>query len=161
MPAKKKKTAGAATPNGQSENNSTQIIAEPIEIVNMSPDEIVAAAIDRLTKEDRESKYDRYGVVMHAAVRDALSEFCRQNVEFAQAICQSDKHFFDCMKAVAKGISNAISDLDAYTRAVQFYFSTATISFKMLIDVGDGVLNETPAAPKPPLEISLDNLLDW
>lgn len=34
----KKKTAGAATPNGQKENNSTKIIAEPIEIVNMSPE---------------------------------------------------------------------------------------------------------------------------
>lgn len=161
MADKKRKTAGAATPNGRKENNSIQIIAEPIEIVNMSPDEIVAAAIDRLAKEDKESKFDRYGIVMHTAVCGALSEFCRQNAEFAQAICQSNKHFSDCMRAVAKGISNAISDLDAYTRAVQFYFSTATISFKMLIDVGDGVLNETPAAPKPPLEISLDNLLDW
>lgn len=158
----KKKTAGAATPNGQSKNNSTQIIAEPIEIVNMSPDEIVAAAIDRLKKEDKAASYDRYGVVMHTAVCEALSDFCRQNAEFAQAICQSDKHFGDCMKAVAKNAGSALSDLDAYTRAVQFYFSTASISFKMLIDVGDGILNETPSEPpKPPLEVSLDNLLDW
>ena len=43
--------------------------------------------------------------------------------------------------------------------------SGATISFKMLIDVGDGVLSDrTPeaAAPVPePLEITLDNLMDW
>ena len=102
---------------------------------------------------------------MHKAVRDALCEFCRQNAEFARAICETDKHFDGCLKAVAKGCGNGISDLDAFTRAVQFYFSGATISFKMLIDVGDGVLSDrTPeaAAPVPePLEITLDNLMDW
>ena len=101
---------------------------------------------------------------MHAAVRDALCEFCRQNAEFARAICQTDKHLDGCLKHVAKGCGNGISDLDAFTRAVDFYFSGATISFKMLIDVGDGVLNESePEKPEPkkPLEIALDNLMDW
>lgn len=157
----KKKTAGAATPNGQKENNVNPIIAVPLDVVNMSHEEIITAAIGRLEREDREAKYDRYGGVLHAPVCAALSEFCRQNTEFAQAVCQSDKHFGDCVKAVAKGVTATLSDLEAYTRAVQFYFSTATIRFQMLIDVGDGVLHEALAAPKPPLEISLDSLLDW
>ena len=164
MAEKKKKAAGNATSTAVSKNTTTKIIAVPLDVVNMSDAEIIDAAIGRLHQQDNKAKYDRYGQIMHKAVRDALCEFCRQNAEFARAICQTDKHLDGCLKAVAKGCGNGISDLDAFTRAVQFYFSGATISFKMLIDVGDGVLNDVtpePEAPKPPLEISLDNLLDW
>ena len=158
----KKKTAGAAAPNGQKENNANQIIAVPLDVVNMSDEEIITAAVGRLERENKEAKYDLYGGVLHAPVCAALSEFCRQNAEFAQAVCQSDKHFGDCVKAVARGVTTTLSDLEAYTRAVQFYFAGATISFKMLIDVGDGVLcDRTPEHLKSPPAISLDNLLDW
>ena len=161
----KKKAAGNATSQAAKKNTTTKIIAVPLDVVNMSDKEIIDAAVDRLHQQDKEANYDRYGQIMHKAVRDALCEFCRQNAEFARAICQTDKHLDGCLKAVAKGCGNGISDLDAFTRAVQFYFSGATISFKMLIDVGDGVLSDrTPeaAAPVPePLEITLDNLMDW
>ena len=161
----KKKAAGNATSQAAKKNTTTKIIAVPLDVVNMSDKEIIDAAVDRLHQQDKEAKYDRCGQIMHAAVRDALCEFCRQNAEFARAICQTDKHLDGCLKHVAKGCGNGISDLDAFTRAVQFYFSGATISFKMLIDVGDGVLSDrTPeaAAPVPePLEITLDNLMDW
>ena len=95
---------------------------------------------------------------------DENGELTGFDTEFAQAVCQSDRHFGDCLKAVVKGVTNSLSDIEAYTRAVQFYFPGATLSVKMLIDVGDGVLNDVtpdPEAPTPPLEISLDNLLDW
>lgn len=160
----KKKAAGNATSQAAKKNTTTKIIAVPLEIVNMSDGEIIDAAIKRLHEQDKEANYDRYGQIMHKAVRDALCEFCRQNAEFARAICQTDKHLDGCLKHVAKGCGNGISDLDAFTRAVDFYFSGAKISFKMLIDVGDGVLNESePEKPEPkkPLEIALDNLMDW
>ena len=161
----KKKAAGNATSQAAKKNTTTKIIAVPLDVVNMSDKEIIDAAVDRLHQQDKEANYDRYGQIMHKAVRDALCEFCRQNAEFARAICETDKHFDGCLKAVAKGCGNGISDLDAFTRAVDFYFSGAKISFKMLIDVGDGVLSDrTPeaAAPVPePLEITLDNLMDW
>lgn len=160
----KKKAAGNATSQAAKKNTTTKIIAVPLDVVNMSDGEIIDAAIERLHQQDKEANYDRYGQIMHKAVRDALCEFCRQNAEFARAICQTDKHLDGCLKAVAKGCGNGISDLDAFTRAVQFYFSGAKISFKMLIDVGDGVLNESePEKPEPkkPLEIALDNLMDW
>ena len=161
----KKKAAGNATSTAAKKNSLLKIIAVPLDVVNMSDAEIIDAALERLHQQDKEANYDRYGQIMLKAVRDALCEFCRQNAEFARAICQTDKHLDGCLKAVAKGCGNGISDLDAFTRAVQFYFSGATISFKMLIDVGDGVLSDrTPeaAAPVPePLEITLDNLMDW
>lgn len=159
----KKNTAAGGNPTA-AKKNTTKIIAVPLDVVNMSDAEIIDAAIGRLHQQDNEANYDRYGQIMHKAVRDALCEFCRQNAEFARAICQTDKHLDDCLKAVAKGCGNGISDLDAFTRAVQFYFSGATISFKMLIDVGDGVLNESePEKPEPkkPIKIALDNLMDW
>lgn len=158
----KKKAAGNATSQAAKKNTTTKIIAVPLDVVNMSDKEIINAAVDRLHQQDKEAKYDRYGQIMHKAVRDALCEFCRQNAEFARAICQTDKHLDGCLKHVAQGCGNGISDLDAFTRAVQFYFSGATISFKMLIDVGDGVLSDRTPEPAPePLEIALDNLMDW
>ena len=164
MAGTNKKTAAGGNPTAAKKNTTTKIIAVPLEIVNMSDKEIIDAAVDRLHQQDKEAKYDRCGQIMHKAVRDALCEFCRQNAEFARAICQTDKHLHDCLKHVAEGCGNGISDLDAFTRAVDFYFSGAKISFKMLIDVGDGVLNESePEKPEPkkPLEIALDNLMDW
>ena len=69
---------------------------------------------------------------MRDAVRDALLEFCRQNEEFAQAVVQG-RPFPECMAAVARGVGGAISDLEAYRRAVSFYFDGAKIDFSMTI----------------------------
>lgn len=157
--SKKGKAAGRGHSTAAKVKSSKSIIAEPIDIVNMSGAQIVAAAINRLQKEDNAVKYDRYGQIMHSDVLNALCCFCEQNVEFAQAICQTDKTIEDCMKAVAKGVGTGISDLEAYKRAVQFYFAGATVSFKMLIDVGDGVLNDA-AAQTQRIEIGMDSLLD-
>ena len=71
---------------------------------------------------------------MKSAVRDALLEFCRQNEEFAQAVVQGGS-FKDCMAAVAKGVGGSISDLEAYRRAVSFYFDGAKVSFSMTIQM--------------------------
>ena len=46
--------------------------------------------------------------------------------------------FTDCMKAVAKNCGHGISDLEAYRRAVRFYFPGAEIRVQMTIDlIGD------------------------
>lgn len=172
MTKQNKNTAGSGNSTAaQKKISSKSIIAEPIDIVNMSDAEIVKAAIDRLQKEDIAVKWDRYGQVMHSDVLNALCCFCEQNVEFAQAVCQTDKTLEGCLKEVAKNVVQGISDLEAYKRAVQFYFAGATVSFKMIIDVGDGVLNEAVASAQQEqhievglnslLESSLDELMDW
>ncbi|MEE0265558.1 MAG: hypothetical protein UD936_08035 [Acutalibacteraceae bacterium] len=172
MATKKKSAQGAGTPQGTNIKISTTIVSEIIDIVNLSNEEIKQSAIKKLTNEDQQTdRSNRYISAVHTAVLNALCEFCRQNAEFAQAICQSDKHFTACLAEIVEGIKGSISDFDLYTRAVKFYFSTATIHFQMLIDVGDGVLAEplklvqaeaeqTATAPAP-LTISLDSLLDW
>ena len=150
----KKNTAGSATSTAANKE-----ISSP-SIIPFDDEKVKEEAVKKLTEQDKEAKYDKYGAIMHSAVLEALCEFCRQNAEFARSIVETDKHIKDCLKAVSKGVGNGISDIDAYSRAVAFYFAGATVSFKMMIDVGDGVLCDRTPQEKP-LELSLDNLLDW
>lgn len=99
-------------------------------------------ALNRLDKEAKEAKLSGKEQAMKGAVRTALEVFCRQDEEFAQAVAQGGS-FADCMKAVAKGVGNAISDLDAYKKAVQFYFRGADVRFVMEIDLCPADAEET------------------
>lgn len=87
----------------------------------------------RLKEECKEVKGTKESA-MKGAVRDALLDFCRQNEEFAQAVVQGGS-FKDCMTAVAKGVGSSISDLEAYRRAVSFYFDGAKVIFSMTIQL--------------------------
>lgn len=74
---------------------------------------------------------------MKTAVRDALVNFAAQDEEFAQAIVQGGS-FNACMQAVAQGVGQSISDLEAYEKATRFYFPGARVRFEMHVDlVGD------------------------
>lgn len=97
----------------------------------------------------------------------ALMEFCKQEPEFEQAIEQSGVDFQCCLDKVIKGVGESISDLEVYTKAVKFYFSTATVHFHMTVDLsGDNGHIESPitmtqSKPKSSLSLSLDELLDF
>ena len=109
-------------------------------------------AVRKLDKEIK-AVSGRHEEAMKRAVRDALAEFCRQDAEFAQAVVQGGS-FADCMKAVAKGVGSSISDLEAYVRAVRFYFPGAGVDVKMTINLtadvdGDSTSSAADAAPSP------------
>ena len=91
-------------------------------------------ALKKLDEEYKSGSYDRHATAMKKAVRDAVVDFCRQDEEFAQAVVQGGS-FTDCMKAVAKGCGSSLSDLEAYRRAVRFYFPGAEIHMRMTIDL--------------------------
>ncbi len=94
----------------------------------------------------------------------ALMYFCEQEQEFRQAVEQSDKTFQQCLDAVAKGVGRSISDLKAYQKAVEFYFTGAQVHFRMEIDlVGDAAEKkpEITMSRKSELSVSLDDLLDF
>lgn len=103
---------------------------------------------------------------MAEAVVQQLKDFCQQDEEFAQAVVQGGT-FGDCMKKVAQGVGSSISDLEAYKKAVQFYFPGAEVRMQLTIDL-IGKANEspkaTPVAAQPaeekPKIISL-NLFDF
>ena len=99
-----------------------------------------AKAAEKLEKEKPGVKGQKE-TVMASAVLAALKDFSAQDEEFAQAVVQGGS-FADCMKAVAKGVGNSISDIDAYKKAVQFYFPGAKVKMQLSIDlIGDAAGN--------------------
>ena len=70
---------------------------------------------------------------MKNAVADALISFCGQDDLLAKEIVEGGT-FAECMKAVASGVGNSISDLEAYKKAVKFYSPSAEIGFAMTIE---------------------------
>ena len=98
---------------------------------------------------------DRKASLMAPAVKEALLSFCGQNEEFAQAVAQGGS-FKDCMDAVAKGAGTSISDLDAYKKAVAFYFKGADVQMTLTIRLaGD---SEQPTVKKP-IVLDLEDFL--
>lgn len=98
-----------------------------------------------------------------SAVAEALTSFCEQEPELEQAIEQSGKTFQECLDSVVKGCGNVLPDIEAYRKAVKFYFSTATVSFHMSIDLsGDNGADKPITMTKSDvLDVSLDDLLDF
>lgn len=117
-------------------------------------------AVNKLD-EERKTVTGRYEVIMAPAVAEQLKSFCQQDAEFAQAVVQGGT-FAACMKKVASGVGSSISDLDAYKKAVQFYFPGAEVKMQLTIDlIGQAAGEDQPAqAEEGPKVISL-NLADF
>ena len=98
--------------------------------------------------------------VMAGAVMAALKDFSLQEEEFAQAIVQGGS-FADCMKAVAKGVGASISDLEAYKKAVQFYFPGAEIRMQMTIDLIGAAAASSPETKEPEQKKPENIVLDF
>ena len=124
-------------------------------------DNFATQAVKKLTDEKGKIAGNKEKA-MASAVFAAIKDFCLQEEEFAQAVVQGGS-FADCMKKVASGVGNSISDLDAYKKAVQFYFPGAEVRMQLAIDLigkatGDNKPKEqaVPAAePAPSLVLNL------
>ena len=112
---------------------------------------------------DAKSIKGKYQLAVAADTAKALTHFCEQEPEFEQAVEQSGKSFQECLDSVVKGIKQSCSDLEVYSRAVKFYFSTAEVHFNMSIDLcGDNGYTAPPiTVTKSSLSVSLDDLLDF
>jgi len=109
--------------------------------------------------------------IVAEGVANALQHFCNEEPEFYQAIEQSGKSFAECLSEIVKDVGPSkpgLSDFETYNRAVKFYFSTATVSFHMTIDLcGDNGADKPPItmtqnkSESKSLSISLDDLLDF
>ena len=111
---------------------------------------------DKLEKEQTAAKPSRCAQVIIKPVKKALLDFCKQEDEFAQAIIESNKTLGDCCEQIVNGTGNAISDLEAYSQAVQFYFPGADVRFEMKIDLCASV---NSGAETKSLEVSLMDLI--
>ena len=113
-------------------------------------------AVLKLDAEAKKGSYDKYAAAMKSAVLKALKDFVKQDAEFAQAVVQGGT-FEDCMKAVAKGCGSSISDLDAYKKAVQFYFPAAQIRMTMtIVLIGAAAGKSAAQEPEQPKGVILD-----
>lgn len=113
-----------------------------------------AQAVKKLEDEKKDVKGQKE-MAMKGAVIAAMKDFCVQDEEFAQAVVQGGT-FAECMKKVAAGTGNAISDLDAYKKAVQFYFPGAEVRMQLTIDLIGKAAEETEPVAEQPKVISLD-----
>lgn len=95
-------------------------------------EDFVAKAVEKI-EGGVSSVKDRYGKVVARPVADALISFCRQQGEFAQAVVQSDEGFADCIAHVVKGIGQSLSDIDAYRKAVGFWFPGAVVDMVLTL----------------------------
>ncbi len=108
-------------------------------------------ACEKLEREAKAGKFDRYGNAMKSDVLKALKEFCRQSEVFSEAVVKG-RSFEECMKEVGKGVSGgSISDLAAFKRAVKYYMENATVRFQMEIRIGGAAEKEDkPVKPSKP-----------
>lgn len=111
-------------------------------------------AIEKTTAERKQVKGQKE-TAMANAVLDMLHEFCIQSSVFAKAVAEGGS-FADCMSAVAKGVGNSISDIDAYKKAVRFYLPGADIVVKMDIQTAAQSQKEEPIQS---MSFSLEDLL--
>ena len=109
--------------------------------------DIVTEAKEKLEREHKAAKYDKYARIMKDGVKQTLVQFCGQSEVFAERVAHG-KSFEECMKAVAKNSGNGLSDVDAYKRAVKFYMPEAKIRVHMEIFTGEAPApeREQPAA---------------
>lgn len=117
---------------------------------------MIDRAVEKLKAEEKAGTYDRCASVMKKRVREALENFCRQDEEFAQAVVQGGT-FENCMKAVAKNCGNGISDLEAFERAVQFYFPTAAVKFHMTVDLAPHAQEEELSTGRKAVVLNLED----
>ena len=109
-------------------------------------------AFEKLKKEAKQVQGQKEKA-MARPVMEAIQVFCQQEPEFAQAVVQGQS-FFDCMKKVAAGVGGSISDLDAYKKAVQFYFPGAEVHMQLTIDlVGKVTETEKPVETAEPAPV--------
>ncbi|MBQ5563209.1 MAG: hypothetical protein IIT39_07475 [Clostridia bacterium] len=116
-------------------------------------------------------KLNKYAAVIAEPTAKALHGFCRQSEEFARAVVETDKTFQDCLETITKDIGRAVSDIEVYQKAVEFFFPGAKVEFKMIIHMSEYELNDNePSAPAEPvpepeqkkdIDLSLGGLLDW
>ena len=130
-------------------------------MILQSKNATIEAAIARLRDVTPGALGDKERAVC-AAVQEALSDFCRQEVEFAQAVLDSDEGFDACLKKVVANVGGCLSDVEAYRRAVAFYFPGAEVRVTMRIDLvgkaADLQSAEKSAETGAALNLSLDDL---
>ena len=102
--------------------------------------------------------------VMYSHIVKALKNFCEQNVEFAEAVLQSNKTVGECADSIGRSINgSSISDIEVYRKAAEFYFPGCVVEFEMKLYMSkyekDEPQTDTSSDPKKMVTINLFDLL--
>lgn len=109
---------------------------------------------------DTKSIKGRYQTAIAPDVAKVLTDFCKQEKEFEQAVEQSGKTFQECLDDTVKGIKQSCSDIEVYSKVVKFYFSTAEIRLHMTLDlIGKAGTDTQPESDD--FSALLDSLLNF
>ena len=104
-------------------------------------------------EEDKLFKGGRAAKSVQSYVLMTLLSFVDQEPRFAEVVCNTQRTFSECCAAVVHNAGEVLSDLEAYRRAVQFYFPNAEISFTMGVKLTGAPPTEAemqaPATIKP------------
>ena len=152
--------------NNIKEKSAPEMAVSETEKENNS-NEIITRAVEKINPELK--KLNKYAAVIAEPTAKALHGFCKQSEEFARAVVETDKTFQDCLETITKDIGRAVSDIEVYQKAVEFFFPGAKVEFRMLIHMSEYEMQDNePSAPAETvpeqpksLDISLDSLLDW
>lgn len=90
-------------------------------------------AIEKIRRECEQYKGDRRGQIVARPVADTLVQFCEASTDFAEAVADEDKTFTDCIAAVVRDVGSALADIEAFRRAVGYFFPDADIKVDMRI----------------------------
>lgn len=94
-------------------------------------------AREKLADEEKSFSGGQKEKIVYRDVSRTLQSFCSEEW-FANAILQSAKTLSDCCKEIMSHVSGSgVSDFEVYKRAVEYYFPTATVKFKMEITLND------------------------
>lgn len=99
----------------------------------MNNELLIKNAIDKLHKEASNPKISGKAATILPHVKNTLILFAKQEPEFAQAIIESKKSLTECCTEITKNVGNAVSDLEIYKAAANFYFEGSTVNFIMEI----------------------------
>lgn len=85
-------------------------------------------AKEKLEAEDKLFKGGRAAASVQSYVLRALLNFADQEPRFAEVVCNTERTFSECCAAVVHNAGEVLSDLEAYRKAVQFYFPNTSKS---------------------------------
>ena len=94
-------------------------------------------AVEKIDKELKEFKGNRYGEAVKTYVANILRDFCSKNEDFAKVVYKTKRTLSDCIASAMKGCGTSISDIEVYRRTTKFYFPDSEVNFNITITTGE------------------------
>lgn len=109
---------------------------------------IVSSAIKKLDEEEKSFIGGFKAKLIFPHVCKTLRGFIDEDDRFAEVFANTARTVSECCAAIVDKSGDALSDLEVYRKAVQFYFPNADVEFKMNVRItGDAPTEEEMKKP--------------